>query len=102
MFKAIYTVTIIVGIILLAVLISIRPKKVNDRKNNSTVKLWLDTDLAEVPGHRYLSYSVNTHTVYYLVNGFMAPYIRNGHFCEYVGRQIVEVIPTVKLEDTTN
>lgn len=47
-----------------------------------------------------LVYDKNTRTIYYLFStdsaggfsyGYMAPYIQNGHYCEYVDGQIVEV-----------
>ena len=77
-----------------------------DSENDITVKVFY-ADLAEIPGcGGELYYSVNTHTVYYLLFGGnsrpMAPYIKNGHFCEYIDGEIVEVIPTVKIEDTAS
>ena len=80
---------------------------VYDSQNDITVEVDY-ADLAPIPGRDYLYYSVSTHTVYYLYAGlsqytsFMCPYISNGHYCEYVGSEIVEVIPTVRIEDTTD
>ena len=68
-------------------------------------------DLVQVPGYDYLYYSTTDRTVYYLfeksggwdfATGFFGPYVRNGHNCEYVNGKIVEVIPTVRIEDATN
>jgi hypothetical protein len=47
-----------------------------------------------------------TGTIYFYRSGsggysYMAPYIINGHFCEYVDGEIVEIIPTVRIEDAT-
>ena len=77
-----------------------------DPENDTTVYVY-GTDLVVIPGYEYLSYSINTYTVYYefsAVNGYsyMAPYIMNGHTCEYRGGEIVEVIPTVRIEGATN
>lgn len=67
-------------------------------------------DLTAIPGYEYLYYSKETKSVYYLFStsedfvggfsygyGYFGPYIRNGHFCEYVDGQIVEII-----NDTNN
>jgi len=67
-------------------------------------------DLVQIPGYDYLYYSTKERTVYYLykqgsgrsATGYMCEYIRNGHTCKYVGGEIVEVIPTVQIEDSTN
>ena len=65
-------------------------------------------DLIQVPEYDYLYYSAKDRTVYYLferhanfehATGFFGPYIRNGHYCEYHDGKIIEVIPTVKIED---
>lgn len=81
-----------------------------DSQNDTNVTMFLDTDLVSIPGSDYLKYSFNTHTVYYVFRdgtgrasvGYMAPYIRNGHICEYIAGEIVEIIPTEKIEDATN
>lgn len=49
-----------------------------------------------------LCYSEETLTIYYFgsdgINAYLlAPYIRNGHFCEYRNGEIVEAIPTVRV-----
>ena len=66
----------------------------------------LFADLAQIPDYDYLYYSTTTRTVYYRFSlgykGYMCEYIRNGHTCEYVSGEIVEVIPTVRIEDTTD
>lgn len=57
-------------------------------------------DLVQIPGYDFLFYNVTNRTVYYLFEeigynrgcGFMAKYISNGHNCEYVDEQIVEVV----------
>ena len=68
-------------------------------------------DLAQIPGYDYLYYSTTDRTVYYLYTdskiggfsySFFGPRIINGHNCEYVDGEIVEVFPTVKIEDATN
>lgn len=60
-------------------------------------------DLVQIPGYGYLYYSTTTRTVYYCFRinggasnstGYMAPYILDGHFCEYLNGEIVEIIPT--------
>lgn len=68
---------------------------------------YVATDLSEIPGHSELVYDIETRTVYYFIiyvggRTFMSPYIINGHFCEYRDGEIVEVIPTVRIEDVTN
>ena len=63
-------------------------------------------DLVQIPGYDYLYYSTTTRTVYYWFPlgyaGYMCEYIRNGHTCEYVKGEIVEVIPTVRIENATD
>ena len=68
-------------------------------------------DLVQVPGYDYLYYSTTERTVYYLfekytdtsyASGFFGPYIRNGHNCEYIDGEIVEIVPTVRIEETIN
>ena len=68
-------------------------------------------DLVQIPGYDYLYYSTTERTVYYLFekytdssysSGFFGPYIRNGHYCEYIDGEIVEVITTVRIEDVAN
>lgn len=68
-------------------------------------------DLVQVPGYDYLYYSSKDRTVYYLferhanfnyATGFFGPYIRNGHNCEYRDGEIVEVIPTVRIENAAD
>ena len=63
-------------------------------------------DLIQIPGYDYLYYSTTTRTVYYRFGygykGYMCEYIMNGHTCEYRNGEIVEVIPTVRIDDTTN
>ena len=62
-------------------------------------------DLVQIPGYDYLYYSITERTVYYLFTnydkGFFGPYIMNGHTCEYVEGKIIEVIPTVRIEEIT-
>ena len=68
-------------------------------------------DLVQVPGYDYLYYSTTERTVYYLfekytntsyASGFFGPYIRNGLYCEYIDGQIVEIVPSVIIEEPTN
>lgn len=68
-------------------------------------------DLVQIPGYDYLYYSATDRSVYYMferhdgwdhATGFFGSYVRNGHTCEYVGGEIVEVIPTVRIEEGTN
>ena len=59
-------------------------------------------DLVQIPGYDYLCYSTTTRTVYYRIGYYMCVYIRNGHTCEYVEGKIVEVIPTVRIENVTD
>ena len=68
---------------------------VYDKENDSSATVYV-ADLTPVPGYDYLYYSINTHTVYYLGynsqhNSWMCPYISNGHYCEYINGEIVEV-----------
>ncbi len=54
-----------------------------------------------VPGHENLVYSEETQTVYHLSIirigssscTIMAPYIVNGHYCEFKNNQLVEIMP---------
>lgn len=67
-------------------------------------------DLVQIPGYNYLYYSTTTRTVYYVFDvgpgnyatGHMCEYLRNGHTCEYVDGEIVEIVPTVRIEDVTD
>lgn len=66
-----------------------------DKENDNSAHIYV-ADLAPVPEYEYLYYSINTHTVYYLQgdsqwNSWMCPYISNGHYCEYINGEIVEV-----------
>ena len=66
-----------------------------DKENNISAEI-VHADLAPVPGYDYLYYSINTHTIYYLsyysqYSSWMCPYISNGHYCEYINGEIVEV-----------
>ena len=68
---------------------------VYDIENDNSAYIY-KADLTPVPGYDYLYYSINTHTVYYLGfeskwNSWMCPYISNGHYCEYVNGEIVEI-----------
>jgi len=60
-------------------------------------------DLVQIPGYDYLCYSTTDQTVYYLFvgykKGFFGPYIRNGHYCEYIDGHIVEVVPIEEVAD---
>ena len=55
----------------------------------------LGTDLVCVPECEYLVYSHTTGTVYYMFRhgyaGFLAEFISNGHYCEYIDGQVCEV-----------
>ena len=84
---------------------------VDDSENDKvTFQTYMGTDLVPILEHDYLYYSLNTNTVYYVFRtgfaqssvSYMAPYIMNGHTCEYHDGEIVEVIPTVRIEDFTN
>ena len=66
-----------------------------DTENNISAEI-IRADLALVPGYDYLCYSINTHTIYYLsysnqYTSWLCPYISNGHYCEYINGEIVEV-----------
>ena len=76
-----------------------------DSEKDALVKVAY-ADLIQIPGYDYLYYSVNEQTVYYLfvvhnVRCF-GPYIRNGHTCEYTDGQIIEIVPTVRIEEPIN
>ena len=85
-------------------------KTAYDSEKDIVVEVAL-ADLIQIPNYDYLYYSTTERTVYYLFEkyaftdyalGFFAPYIRNGHYCEYINGEIVEVIPIVQIEDVTN
>lgn len=71
----------------------------NKTQDETQIEVDHDLDLVEVPGYDYLVYSAETGTVYYFIRtsygrtgvGYMSPYIKNGHYCEYVDNEIVEV-----------
>jgi hypothetical protein len=88
----------------------VEAKTAYDSEKDAVVETAI-ADLVQIPGYDYLYYSTTERTVYYLfeyyaktdyASGFFGPYIRNGHYCEYSDGKIVEVIPTVKIEDVTN
>ena len=76
-----------------------------DSEKDGVVKVQV-ADLAQIPGYDYLYYSTTDRTVYYYLISFetrcFGPKIINGHYCEYRNGQIIEVIPTVRIEDATN
>ena len=85
-------------------------KTAYDSEKDIVVEVAL-ADLIQIPNYDYLYYSTTERTVYYLfekyaftdyASGFFAPYIRNGHYCEYINGEIVEVISIVQIEDVTN
>lgn len=59
------------------------------------------TGLIPIPGEDNLAYYEDGRSVYIVINyyenlssqalGYMAPLVRNGHFCEYINEEIVEV-----------
>ena len=68
---------------------------------------YVRTDLRKIPGHDELVYDTETSTIYYFIiygSGriLMTPYIINGHFCEYIDGEIIEVIPSINIENVTN
>ena len=84
-------------------------KTAYDSEKNTVVEVEF-ADLVQVPGYDYLYYSAAERTIYYCfekypkthsTTGYLAPYIRNGHYCEYRDGEIVEVITTVIIEDAT-
>lgn len=98
-------VLIFAVIILVAFVISIikqKPKTGDDPNSNSAIEVAF-ADLAKVPEHEGIYYSINTRTVYYLRLGGhsynMMPYISNGCYCKYVNGKIEEVVPRVRIEN---
>lgn len=91
-----------------------QPETAYDSEKDAVVEVTI-ADLTQVPGYDYLYYNTINRTVYYLfdqrgykrASGFMAKYISNGHMCEYVNGQLVEVmdgeiVGVVSLRDLEN
>ena len=83
---------------------------VHNSEKNEEIDDVVVADLAPIPGYNYLYYSLTERTVYYLFDmgigqaktGYMCEYIRNGHNCEYLDGEIMEVIPIVNFEHSNS